>query len=91
MLEEMICGWPVDEDVRAKLRRIQPLPVIVPGSVQTDCARCSQRVWIGPRQLQMLTSRPSLKVVCIVCIVTHVSADDIETLDLGNPDSKLES
>ena len=89
-LQELICGWPVDEDVRAMLRRIHPLPIVVPGSVQTHCARCQELVTIGPRQASMLLAQPTLTVMCVVCIAATQPTAMLDTLSLGNPDSKIE-
>ena len=89
-IPQAILGWPVDEGVRAKLRAIHPLPIVVPDSVQTDCASCGARVWIGPRQASLLLAQPTLRVCCILCLVVPIALNEVDTLSLGNPDSKIE-
>lgn len=87
---QIVLGWPVDEQLRDMLRQVHPLPIVVPGSVQTRCADCGVPVWIGPRQHQWLSADPSMRVCCVMCLVMAADANDIDTLSLGNPDSKLE-
>ena len=88
--QQIVLGWPVDERLREILRQFNPLPVVVPGSVQTRCAACGVTVWIGPRQHQWVTANPSLRVCCVMCLVVTSGSTDMETISLGNPDSKIE-
>ena len=87
---QIVLGWPVDERLREILRQFHPLPIVVPGSVQTRCADCGVTVWIGPRQQQWVSADPSMRVCCVMCLVVTSGDTDVETLSLGNPDSKLE-
>lgn len=91
--ETIVVTFPVDEEVRTAYRELigQPLPAVVPGSVQDTCADCSIPVWVGPRSAATAKAT-GYPIVCMMCGLKRVRpCDKFETISLGNPDSHSET
>jgi hypothetical protein len=83
-IERFVLGVPIDGAKRKELRRLTGglIPAKVSGSVERACSTCGLACWVGPRGAA--TGCPAVCPWCAVKIQPAL------TVDLGNPESRLE-
>jgi hypothetical protein len=84
----ILLGMPVSKAGQLKARITKYVPPF--GAEQKECSLCSQKVWLGEKQIEFGRAHPEAAVLCPLCSLVMTAGEVARVGGLGGTSAEME-